>query len=116
TFVEAAQKLPDVASLTADQEEALDLHAAICEELSFAMELQPGDIQLLNNHVVYHGRTAYEDAAGADHDRLLLRLWLAPRNSRALPPGFEVLWGTTAAGAPRGGIAQRASQLLPGRA
>jgi hypothetical protein len=24
----------------------------------------------------------------------------------ALPPGFEVLWGTTAPGAPRGGIAQ----------
>jgi len=41
-------------------------------------------------------------------NRLLLRLWLAPRNSRPLPPGFEVLWGTTAPGAPRGGIAQRA--------
>ena len=109
TFVEAAQKLPDVPRMTAAQDEALDLHAALCEELSFTMAFRAGDVQLLNNHVVYHARTAYEDAPGPDHDRLLLRLWLAPRNSRALPPGFEVLWGTTAAGAPRGGIAQRAS-------
>ena len=62
TFVEAAQKLPGVPPLTAAQEEALDLHAEVCEELAFTMELQPGDLQLLNNHVVYHGRTAYEDA------------------------------------------------------
>jgi hypothetical protein len=106
TFVEAAQKLPGVPRLSRAQEEALDLHAAVCEELAFTMELQPGDLQLLNNHVVYHSRTAYEDDDGPGRDRLLLRLWLAPPNSRALPPGFEVLWGTTAAGVPRGGIAQ----------
>src|SRR3984893_15551535 len=106
TFVEAAQKLAGVPRLTAAQNEALDLHAAVCEELAFTMELRPGDLQLLNNHVVYHGRTAYEDENGRDRDRLLLRLWLAPSNSRELPPGFETLWVTTAGGAPRGGIAQ----------
>jgi Taurine catabolism dioxygenase TauD, TfdA family len=106
TFVEAAQKLADVPRMTAAQDEALDLHAALCEELCYTMEFRPGDLQLLNNHVVYHARTAYEDAPGPGHDRVLLRLWLAPPNSRALPPGFEVLWGTTAPGAPRGGIAQ----------
>ena len=109
TFVEAAQKLPGVPKMSAAQDEALDLHAAVCEELAFAMSFQPGDLQLLNNHVIYHARTAYEDAPGPDNDRLLLRLWLAPRNSRVLPPGFEVLWGTTAPGAPRGGIAQARS-------
>ncbi|PYM68637.1 MAG: hypothetical protein DME10_26685 [Candidatus Rokuibacteriota bacterium] len=109
TFVEAAQKLPGVPRLSPAQEEALDLHAAVCEELAFTMELQPGDLQLLNNHVIYHSRTAYEDDDGPDRDRLLLRLWLAPPNSRALPPGFEVLWGTTAPGVPRGGIAQPAT-------
>ena len=108
TFVEAAQKLPAVPRLTAAQNEALDLHAAVCEELAFSMDLQPGDLQLLNNHVIYHGRTAYEDADGLDGDRLLLRLWIAPPNSRALPGGFETLWGTTEPGAPRGGIAQPA--------
>jgi len=106
TFVEAAQKLPEVPRLTAAQSEALDLHAAVCEELAFTMDLQAGDLQLLNNHVIYHGRTAYEDAGGPDRDRLLLRLWIAPPNSRALPSGFETLWGTSTPGAPRGGIAQ----------
>ena len=108
TFVEAAQKLPDVPRLTAAQNEALDLHAAVCEELAFTMDLQPGDLQLLNNHVIYHGRTGYEDADGPDRDRLLLRLWIAPPNSRELPSGFETLWGTTEPGTPRGGIAQPA--------
>lgn len=84
TFVEAAQKLPGVPPLSAAQHEALDLHA-LCEELALTMELRPGDLQLLNNHVIYHGRTAYADEDGRDRDRLLLRLWLAPRNSRQLP-------------------------------
>jgi hypothetical protein len=37
TFVEAAQKLPGVPRLSPAQEEALDLHAAVCEELAFTM-------------------------------------------------------------------------------
>ena len=65
-----------------------------------------GDIQLLNNHVTYHARTAFEDDAAAGRDRLLFRLWLSMPNSRALPPGFEVLWGSIEPGALRGGIAQ----------
>jgi hypothetical protein len=108
TFVEAAQKLPEVPRMTAAQDEALDLHAEMCEELCFTMALEPGDWQLLNNHVIYHGRTDYKDAEGVDQDRLLLRLWLATPNSRALPPGYVPIWGTTASGVPRGGIAQPA--------
>ena len=108
TFVEASQKLPDVPRMTPAHDEALDLHADLCEELCFTMELQPGDWQLLNNHVIYHGRTHYEDGSGADQDRLLLRLWLATPNSRALPAGYLPIWGTTAPGVPRGGIAQPA--------
>jgi hypothetical protein len=108
TFVEAAQKLDGIPRLTAAQNEALDMHAAVCEELGFTMTLEPGDLQLLNNHVIYHGRTAYEDDEGRDHDRLLLRLWLAPPNSRPLPAAFAALWGTTVPGVPRGGIAQPA--------
>ena len=70
------------------------------------MALEPGDMQLLNNHVIYHARTAYVDDPNAKRDRLLFRLWLSMPNSRALPQGFEVLWGSVEAGAPRGGIAQ----------
>jgi hypothetical protein len=108
TFVEAAQRVPGVPRLSAAQNEALDLLAEVAEEQCFTMSLEPGDIQLLNNHVIYHGRTAYEDDGGSDSDRLLYRLWLSMPNSRALPAGFEVLWGSIEPGALRGGIQQPA--------
>jgi hypothetical protein len=113
TFVEAAQRLPGVPRLTAAQEEALDLLAEVAEELSFTMALEPGDIQLLNNHVIYHARTPYEDDPAPGRDRLLFRLWLSVANSRPLPDGFEVLWGRIEAGAVRGGIEQRAEPEGP---
>ena len=106
TFVEAAQRIPEIPRMTAAQDEALDLLADLAEELCFEMELRPGDIQLLNNHVTYHARTAFVDDESSGRDRLLYRLWLSMPNSRALPAGFEVLWGRIEPGAPRGGIAQ----------
>ncbi len=106
TFVEAAQRLPGVPALTPAQDEALDLLAELAEALCYEMTLIPGDLQLLNSHVTYHARTAYEDDAPSGQDRLLYRLWLSMPNSRALPPGFEVLWGRIEAGALRGGIDQ----------
>ena len=106
TFVEAAQRIAEIPKMTPAQDEALDLLAEVAEELCFGMELEPGDIQLLNNHVTYHARTAFEDDESAGRDRLLYRLWLSMPNSRPLPPGFEVLWGSIEPGALRGGIAQ----------
>ena len=114
TFVEAAQRLPGVPRLTAAQTEALDLLAEVAEELCHAMALEPGDIQLLNNHVIYHARTTYEDDPSPGRDRLLLRLWLSVPNSRPLPAGFEVLWGSIAPGAVRGGIEQKLGSSATG--
>ena len=102
TYVEQAQEFPDVPRLSAAQDEALDLLAAVAEETCLYCPFEAGDIQLLNNHVVYHGRTAYEDDADAGQERLLLRLWLAMPNSRRLPAGHDVLWGNTEPGAVRG--------------
>jgi hypothetical protein len=73
------------------------------------MALERGDLQLLNNHVVYHARSTYEDDPGPGRDRFLMRLWLSMPNSRALPEGFEALWGSIEPGALRGGIAQAAA-------
>jgi hypothetical protein len=106
TYVEQAQEFAEVPRLTAAQNEALDLLAAVAEETCLYSSFEPGDIQLLNNHVIFHGRTAYEDDAGAQRDRLLLRLWLAVPNSRRLPAGQEILWGSTQPGAVRGGVVQ----------
>src|SRR5262249_3205447 len=72
TFVEAAQRVPGIPRLAPAQNEALDMLAAVCDELAFEMELRPGDMQFLNNHVIYHGRTGYVDEPGTGQDRLLL--------------------------------------------
>lgn len=107
TYVEQAQEFAEVPRLTATQLEAMDLWAAIAEEVCLYSPFVPGDIQLLNNHVIYHGRTAYEDDAASGRQRLLLRLWFAMPNSRALPNGFGRYWGAEAAGVVRGGVIQR---------
>jgi len=108
TFVEAAQRRPasEVPRLSAAQTEALDLLHDLAEELCFEMTFAPGDIQFVNNHVIYHARTAFEDDRAQGADRLLLRLWLAMPNSRPLPDGHEILWGSIEPGALRGGIGQ----------
>lgn len=105
TYIEACQKLPGVPRLTAAQEAALDLMAEVAEAICYHMVLEPGDIQLLNNHVIYHARSDFKDDPANGYVRRLYRLWLAVPNSRALPEDHAVLWGNVAAGAIRGGIA-----------
>ena len=111
-IVEAAQRRPETPRVSPAQWEALDLLSELADELALDMSFAPGDIQFVNNHVIYHARTAFEDDAAAGRDRLLLRLWMAMPNSRALPAGHEVLWGRIEAGAPRGGIGQTAAAPL----
>jgi hypothetical protein len=106
TYIEAAELVPGVPKLTAQQREAIDVLMATMQELCYDMVFAPGDIQFLNSHVTYHGRTPFEDDASTGHDRLLLRLWLSMPNNRPLPVGHEVLWRDIEAGVYRGGIAQ----------
>src|SRR5262249_55991702 len=77
TFVENAQHIPGVPKLTAAQDEALDLWADVCEELCYEMALESGDLQLLNNHVVYHARTTYEDDPAPGRAPFFMRLCLS---------------------------------------
>jgi len=106
TFIEAAQLAPDVPKLTDAQREAIEMLMQTAEELCFEMTLEPGDLQLINSHVTYHGRTPFEDNAASGKDRMLMRLWLTMRNNRPLPQGHEILWQDIEAGQPRGGIRQ----------
>src|SRR5882757_2765877 len=106
TFIEAAEMAPGVPKLTDKQKEAIEVLMATAEELCFEMTLEPGDLQLINSHVTYHGRTPFEDDHGAGMSRLLLRLWLTVANNRPLPEGHEILWRSIDAGKPRGGIQQ----------
>jgi hypothetical protein len=104
SYVESAQRFHAAPRLSAGQEEALDLLASLAEELCLQTRMEPGDIQLLNNHVTYHSRTAIVDFDEPEMKRLVYRLWLSTPESRELPKGYEVLWGPTAAGALRGGV------------
>ena len=93
-------------ALTDEQAEALAYIDQVCErpEFQLTMMFEPGDIQFLNNHLTLHTRTAFTDFEDDTQKRHLLRLWLSPPNSRELPPSFEPFFGTTKAGAPRGGF------------
>ena len=106
TFIDAAELADGVPKLTDTQTEALTLLRKLAQDLCMEMVLDPGDLQLINSHVTYHGRTSFEDDASTNNDRLLLRLWLTMANNRPLPEGHEILWQSIEAGRPRGGIKQ----------
>lgn len=99
----AAQLVPEVPRLSAEQRAALDalMQVAAAPEFKLDLQLTPGQLLLLNNHLVWHGRDAYEDAPGTA--RHLLRLWLATPGSRPLHPVHEAWFGDPAPGALRGG-------------
>lgn len=58
--------------------EAFDLFKKIAmrDNLVFRTMLEPGDLQFLNNRVVLHGRTRFEDFQELERKRHMLRIWL----------------------------------------
>jgi hypothetical protein len=104
-----AQRFAGVPALTQKQIAVLDMLAATALEPEFHIryDLEPGDIQFVNNYCVFHSRTDFEDYPEPERKRHLLRLWLAVPTSRPLHPIFEKRWRSVAAGTIRGGIAPR---------
>lgn len=92
--------------LSAQQQEALDLldELMASPELCFDMQLEKGDMQILNSYVTLHSRTAYEDFDEPDLKRHLIRLWLAIPGSQRLPDAWAEYFIDTRAGAVRGGM------------
>lgn len=74
--------------LNAAQAEAIDTFYEVCEEHALSMDLEPGDLQLLNSYVTLHDRTAYDDYDEPERKRHMLRLWLDVANRRPLAPDF----------------------------
>jgi len=106
SYIESARRFPGVPRLSPQQVEALNLFDQLANDpgLSFEMELQAGDIQLVHNHTLLHDRTAFEDWPEPERKRHLLRLWLAPASARPLPPVFAERYGSVVPGQ-RGGVA-----------
>lgn len=78
TYIESAQRFPEVPRLTPRQIEGLDLIDSLCDDpaLCLSMGLEIGDMQFINNYTVLHSRTDYEDWPEHERRRYLLRLWL----------------------------------------
>ncbi|MBB5778894.1 TauD/TfdA family dioxygenase [Nonomuraea jabiensis] len=77
-YLRSAQRGATVPPFTRAQEEAMALLDDLTNDARFTltMDLRPGDLQFLNNHVTLHSRTAYEDHPEPSRRRHLLRLWL----------------------------------------
>lgn len=104
--VQSAQKIPGVPQLTDKQRETMDMMDAILQrpEVMFTMWLEPGDMQIVNNHTMLHSRTDYVDFDDPAQKRLLHRLWLAPPDSVRLPQSWGDFYRSTEPGTVRGGI------------
>lgn len=104
--IAAQRDFPEVPRLTQLQLEALNLLDELMpsEKLCFNMELERGDMQLLNNYVTLHSRTEFEDYTDPDLKRHLFRLWLAVPASQPLPQGWDEYYGDVRPGSVRGGV------------
>lgn len=91
-YIESAKRHPGVARFSRELREAFDLLDAMCRDPDFHvhMDLQPGDMQFINNYHVLHGRTGFEDHPEPERKRFLKRLWLETRKLTDRPPQFQL--------------------------
>lgn len=104
--VRTAQDMEGVPPMTDAQRETADTLDEILRRpaLMFTMWLEPGDLQIMNNHVALHSRTEFEDFEAPEQKRLLHRLWLAPPDSVRLPESWRVYFRDIEPGTVRGGF------------
>jgi hypothetical protein len=90
-YIRASQRHPDAPRLSPLVEEALDTVSAMARDPrhNVYMDLEPGEMQFINNYHVLHGRTSYEDDAASGHKRHLKRLWLATNYLKDRPQHFR---------------------------
>ena len=75
--------------LSAEEREALEVFdaEALSEDLTVAIDAEPGDALFLNNRTVLHSRTHYEDFDALEDRRHLLRVWMDMPEWDRLPSG-----------------------------
>jgi hypothetical protein len=87
-YAMSAQRFPEVPNFTQNQQDGIKMYAELCLELQHMQTFNPGDIQFLNNHVIQHSRTEFEDWEDEDKKRHLLRLWLEVPDIRPIHEAF----------------------------
>jgi hypothetical protein len=90
-YILASQRHPDAPRLTPLAREALDWMKTRADSgaYSVVMDIQPGDIQFINNYHVLHGRRPYVDDRAAGKVRHLKRLWLETEVLKVRPAHFR---------------------------
>lgn len=116
-YIESSQRFADAPRLTARTRAAVELFYAICAEDRFCLRIpfEPGDIQFLQNHLIFHSRTAFEDWPDKALKRHLIRMWLSLPDGRELPPIFLNKWTNIALGTRRGGavVGEGRAPMIP---
>ena len=104
--IRTGQALDGVPKLSLEQRECTDILDEILlrPNVMFSMWLEPGDLQFINNHVMLHSRTAFDDFKELNRKRLLYRLWIAPPFSIKLPMSWKEYFRSISPGTVRGGI------------
>ncbi len=92
-YILASQRHPDAPRLSPTARAAIAEMSALANDADFNvyMDLQPGEMQFINNYHVLHGRTAYEDDVAHGYKRHLKRLWLATYALSERPSHFAAL-------------------------
>lgn len=77
-YILSARRHADAPAPSAAATEAMDRVDAMCAdpEHHLSMQLEPGDMQFVNNYHVLHARDAYTDDRPSGRVRHLKRLWL----------------------------------------
>lgn len=86
-YVYSAQRYAETPHLTDEQIRAIGLFHQLCasDQFRLDMTLRPGELQLLNNNVIVHARSAYQDYPEVAKKRHLLRLWLFTSGIEDIP-------------------------------
>jgi hypothetical protein len=92
-YILASQRHPDAPRLSPLARSAIAKASELANDPDFNvyMDLQPGEMQFINNYHVLHGRTAYEDDVAHGYKRHLKRLWLATYALTDRPAYFAAL-------------------------
>ncbi len=92
-YILASQRHPDAPRLSEEARAGIAKASALANDPDFNvyMDLQPGEMQFINNYHVLHGRTAYEDDVAHGYKRHLKRLWLATYELTDRPTHFAAL-------------------------
>jgi Taurine catabolism dioxygenase TauD, TfdA family len=92
-YILASQRHRDAPRLSATEREAIRRMSELANDpdLNVYMDLQPGEMQFINNYHVLHGRTSYEDDVDHGYKRHLKRLWLATYALTDRPSYFAAL-------------------------